>query len=71
MVHSEGNPQMLIEKFMSELPKQECFFCHGHFPDLWKVQYASGLVAPTCSECLAREKGKGSFSTVKKVLGAA
>jgi hypothetical protein len=69
MVHSEGNPQMLIEKFMKDIPQQECFFCRGHFPDLRKVEYVSGLVAPTCQSCLEQNKAKGSFSTVKKVLG--
>jgi hypothetical protein len=68
-VHSGGNPQLLLEKFIGEIKQGECFFCKGHFPNLKKVEYVSGLVAPTCEDCLNRNKAKGSFSTVKKVLG--
>ena len=53
MVHSEGNPQLLLEKFMLNLPKHECFYCHGHFDRLKKVKYKSGLIAPTCDTCLS------------------
>jgi hypothetical protein len=69
LVHSEGNPQMILDKFCGEIRKGECFFCKGHFENLFKVRYHSGLVAPTCQVCLDQEKGKGSFSTVKKVMG--
>jgi len=69
IVHDEGNPQLMLVKFMEEAKLRECFFCRGHFDKLWKVEYASGLVAPTCEDCLNRNRGKGSFSTVKKVRG--
>ncbi len=69
MVHSEGNPQLILDKFCGEIRKGECFFCHNQKETLQKVEYASGLVAPTCGDCLNRNKAKGSFSTVKKVMG--
>ena len=69
IVHDEGNPQMQIMKFMEEAKLRECFFCRGHFDKLWKVEYVSGLVAPTCEDCLNRNRAKGTFSTVKKVRG--
>jgi hypothetical protein len=69
MVHSEGNPQLLIEKFMKDLPQKECYHCKGHSTPLFKVKYISGLIAPTCQSCLNREREKGPYSTVKRVLG--
>jgi hypothetical protein len=69
IVHDEGNPQLTIMKFMEDVKLRECFFCRGHFDKLFKVEYASGLVAPTCEDCLNRNKAKGSFSTVKRALG--
>jgi len=68
-VHAHGNPQLILEKFMGEIKLGECFFCKGQFEFLKKVEYASGLIAPTCEDCLNRNKAKGSFSTVKKILG--
>jgi len=68
-VHSPGNPQLPLTRFVGEVPQKECFWCHGHFKVLYKVRYISGLVAPTCKQCLEANKAKGSFSTVKKVLG--
>lgn len=70
-VHAGGNPQQLIEKYFGYISPKECFFCRGHFPTLKKVEYISGLVAPTCQECLDKNKAKGKFSTVKRVVGAA
>jgi len=71
IVHAHGNPQIRIDKFI-ELTRslKTCFFCQGTFPVLKKVEYVSGLIAPTCESCLQRNVGKGSLSTVKKVLGA-
>jgi hypothetical protein len=69
MVHSEGNPQMLMDKFCGEIRKGECFFCHNQKDQLFKVAYVSGLVAPTCQSCLNENKAKKSCSTVKKVMG--
>ena len=69
IVHDVGNPQLQIMKFMEEAKLRECFFCRGHFDKLWKVEYVSGLVAPTCEDCLNRNKAKGAFSTVRKVRG--
>ena len=69
IVHDEGNPQLMLVKFMEEAKLRECFFCRGHFDKLWKVEYASGLVAPTCEDCLNRNKAKGTFCTVRKVRG--
>jgi hypothetical protein len=69
MVHGEGNPQMLIDRFCGEIKKGECFFCKQVKDQLWKVQYVSGLVVPTCKPCLEANKAKRSFSTVKKVMG--
>jgi hypothetical protein len=69
IVHSGGNPQLRIDKFTGKIDSKTCFFCQGHFPQLYKVKYASGLVAPTCQTCLDQNKAKGTFSTVKRVLG--
>jgi hypothetical protein len=69
IVHDEGNPQLSIIKFIEEAKLRQCFFCRGHFEKLYKVEYASGLVAPTCEICLNVNREKGVFSTVKKVLG--
>lgn len=69
LVHAEGNPQLTILKFMEDMKVRECFFCRGHFDKLFKVEYKSGLVAPTCEVCLNKNKEKGVFSTVKKVRG--
>jgi hypothetical protein len=66
MVHSEGNPQLLLSKFMDDLPKSECFYCHGHFEKLKKVKYKSGLVAPTCEVCLSLPAQK---NCMVRVLG--
>ena len=68
MVHSEGNPQLLLSKFMDSLPKHECFYCHGHFERLKKVKYKSGLVAPTCEICLSMP---AQANCVLRVLGEA
>lgn len=67
-VHAHGNPQLRIDKFMT-VSEKVCFFCRGRFPQLYKVRYVSGLVVPTCKDCLDKNKAKGTFSTVKKVLG--
>ena len=68
-IHLEGNPQLALTKFTESLDaKKTCFFCQGHFPALKKVEYVSGLVAPTCSVCLEQKK---ATRTVKRVLGAA
>jgi len=68
-VHNDGNPQLLLIKFIEEAKLKECFFCRGHFDRLWKVEYRSGLVAPTCEVCLNKNRAKGVFSTVRRVLG--
>jgi hypothetical protein len=68
-VHAHGNPQLRIDKFTGEVKEKVCFFCQGRFPQLYRVRYVSGLVAPTCQTCLDKNKAKGQFSTVKKVLG--
>jgi hypothetical protein len=69
IVHSSGNPQLRIDKFTDIVAKKSCFFCQGHFNHLYKVEYVSGLIAPTCKDCLDKNKAKGTFSTVKKILG--
>ena len=66
MVHSEGNPQLRLEKFMLNLPKHEYFYCHGHFDRLKKVKYKSGLIAPTCDTCLSLPAQR---NCILKVLG--
>ena len=65
-VHDKGNPQLRLERFIGKV-NQTCYRCKGHFSNLVKVKYVSGLVADTCPECLeyARER-----KLVKKVLGA-
>ena len=68
MVHSEGNPQLLLSKFMDDLPRSECFYCHGHFEHLKRVKYKSGLVAPTCDVCLGLP---AQANCVLRVLGEA
>jgi hypothetical protein len=42
-----------------------CFFCGRTISELSKVEYISGLVAPTCHFCLERNKEK---KTVKQIL---
>lgn len=69
IVHSSGNPQLRIDKFSDVVTKKACFFCQGHFERLFKVEFVSGLIAPTCEACLDRNRAKGTFSTVKKVMG--
>ena len=69
IVHVEGNPQMLLLKFMEETKLKECFFCRDRKEKLFKVVYKSGLVAPTCEACLNKNRAKGAFSTVRRVLG--
>jgi hypothetical protein len=69
LVHSEGNPQLVLTKFTQDIEaKKTCFFCRGHFPTLKKVEFISGLIAPTCESCLAQ---KVAARTVKRVLGGA
>ena len=68
VVHSEGNPQLRLDKF-ADIPERECFWCHGRFKTLKKVEYISGLVAPTCDACLQANLANGPYSTVKRVLG--
>lgn len=63
-VHMKGNPQLRLESFFGDVNKK-CFFCEGMFPSLYKVEYISGMIAATCSECLKTQKEK---TTVKKVL---
>ena len=55
-VHSGCNPQLRIDKFTGKIDSKTCFFCQGHFPQLYKVKYASGLVAPTCQTCLDQDR---------------
>ena len=69
IVHTEGNPQLLMTKWFEEGLKLECFFCHSRGDVLLRVKYVSGLVVNTCKSCVEKEKAKGSYSTVKKVLG--
>lgn len=66
-VHDLGNPQLRIDKYAQGVPKgQTCFFCQGHYPNLKKVEFISGLVALTCPTCLGQ---KSNARTVKRVLG--
>lgn len=67
-VHSPGNPQMRLDRY-GALIKHECFWCHQSHEELFKVEYISGLVAPTCGYCLEQNKRKGTFSTIRKVHG--
>jgi hypothetical protein len=69
-VHAGGNPQQLIERYFGMIPNGECFFCRGQLPNLKKVEYISGLIAPTCPDCLEKNQAKGKFSTLKRVIGA-
>lgn len=68
-VHSEGNPQLRIDRFAGSMKEGTCFFCQGRFRHLFRVKYVSGLIALTCEVCLKQNKAKGTFSTVKKVMG--
>ena len=68
-VHSEGNPQLALTKFTESLEaKKTCFFCQGHYPALKKVEFVSGLIAPTCSVCLEQKR---AARLVKRVKGDA
>lgn len=67
--HSEGNPQLRLEKFTGQVKGKTCFFCQGRFPVLKKVQFISGLTAGVCENCFV-EKSKPPYGTVKRVLGA-
>ena len=69
IIHTSGNPQLRIDMFSDVVTKKACFFCQGHFERLFKVEFVSGLIAPTCEACLDRNRAKGTFSTVKKVMG--
>ena len=66
-VHEKGNPQLRLESFIGEL-KQVCFQCEGHFPNLAKVKFASGLVASVCPTCLEEKRTRG---LVRHVYGGA
>ncbi len=67
LIHAEGNPQLRLDKFAVDLnAKKTCFFCQGHFKILKKVEFISGLVAPTCDVCLEQKKAS---RTVKRILG--
>lgn len=65
-VHIQGNPQLLLARFVGDI-KKTCFFCQGKFPSLTKVKFISGLIAPVCRECL--DEAKNKKRTVKKILG--
>ena len=66
--HSEGNPQLRLEKFTGISTSKTCFFCQGRFPMLKKVKFISGLVAAVCDNC-CEEKSTPPYRTVVKVLG--
>lgn len=57
-VHQKGNPQLRLETFIGDV-KQVCFQCEGHFPNLVRVKFVSGLVAEVCASCLEEKRGKG------------
>jgi hypothetical protein len=65
-VHYGGNPQLIIDRFSDDV-KHKCYFCEGLFTTpLKRVRFVSGLIAPTCIDCLADHKQR---RTVKRVLG--
>ena len=63
--HWPGNPQMQLTRFGSEL-SLICFRCHKTFQTLRRVEYISGFIGHTCTECLKQDKQK---QLVKKELG--
>jgi hypothetical protein len=63
-----GNSQTVMTKYTTPSPKK-CGVCGQENVHLLKVEYISGLVMPTCDSCLAKNRAKRRFSTVKRVLG--
>jgi hypothetical protein len=63
-----GNSQTRMKDFVQTQLK-ECFFCKKPNKVLFRVEYISGLIAPTCRDCLDEKKRKGRSSTVKRVIG--
>ena len=65
-VHSEGNPQLLLEKFVGDV-YHKCFGCEGTFKNLTKVKFVSGRIGGLCPPCKEDYQKRG---LIKKVLGA-
>jgi hypothetical protein len=65
-IHIKGNPQLRLESFIGEV-QEVCFQCEGHFPNLVKAKFRSGLVADVCPTCLEEKKKHG---LVKHVYGS-
>jgi len=66
-VHREGNPQLLLDRFGSELTLV-CNRCgKGGFKTLHRVEYYTGYIAHACDNCLRMDRQN---RLVKKVLGA-
>jgi len=63
-----GNSQTVLPKF-GLTDKKRCFRCKGEFESLIRVLYKSGRILGTCRNCLEGEEKKGTYSTVKRVLG--
>jgi hypothetical protein len=63
-----GNSQTTMKSFVN-MPSRECFFCKKPSKVLFRVEYISGLIVPTCRDCLDEKKKKGRSSTVKRVIG--
>lgn len=65
LVHMKGNPQLPLMNFIGNVTFQ-CYGCDGHFNQLKKCKFYSGLIAPFCETCLERPEFK---NTLVKVLG--
>jgi hypothetical protein len=63
-----GNSQTTMKAFVN-MASKECFFCKKPSKVLLRVEYISGLIAPTCRDCLDEKKKKRAFCTVKRVIG--
>lgn len=65
--HEPGNPQKPLGVFGVK-PILTCWKCGGKFVNVIHVEFISGLSVYLCSTCLEKEKGKGGYCTIKKVL---
>jgi len=65
--HEPGNPQKPLVVFGAK-PILTCWKCGGRFAHVIHVEFISGLSAYLCPTCLEKEKAKGPYCTIKKVL---
>lgn len=62
-LHFGGNPQLSLLNYVGHVGFT-CFHCDKQYDTLMRVEFVSGLVAPTCNDCLEENR-----LTVTRVLG--